>query len=151
MVATRKSFEEGHRRKFLVVIDDTPECSRALVYSPAFSSPLTREDKPRALVALIRTEAARRAGHEPPPEPRWITVRPDALLANSLRLSSEVFISPTPHKFFQFGTVRDGLNRLDVARCHFLIPGKTGGNTEDVHPRRSAAIARPWSMPLSRR
>jgi nucleotide-binding universal stress UspA family protein len=33
MVATRKSFEEGHRRKFLVVIDDTPECSRALVYA----------------------------------------------------------------------------------------------------------------------
>ena len=33
MVATRRSFEEGHRRKFLVVIDDTPECSRALVYA----------------------------------------------------------------------------------------------------------------------
>jgi len=33
MVGTRKSFEAGHRRKFLVVIDETPECDRALVYA----------------------------------------------------------------------------------------------------------------------
>ncbi|KZM50812.1 universal stress protein [Labrenzia sp. OB1] len=33
MVAIRKSNEEGHRRKFLVVIDDTPECDRAIVYA----------------------------------------------------------------------------------------------------------------------
>lgn len=29
----RRSFEQGHRRKFLVVIDDTPECSRAVAYA----------------------------------------------------------------------------------------------------------------------
>ena len=29
----RKSGEAGHRRKFLVVIDDTPECTRALRYA----------------------------------------------------------------------------------------------------------------------
>ena len=29
----RRSSEEGHRRKFLVVIDDTPECSRALHFA----------------------------------------------------------------------------------------------------------------------
>jgi nucleotide-binding universal stress UspA family protein len=29
----RRSAEAGHRRKFLVVIDDTPECSRALLYA----------------------------------------------------------------------------------------------------------------------
>lgn len=29
----RKSSEEGHKRKFLVVIDDTPECSRAVAYA----------------------------------------------------------------------------------------------------------------------
>lgn len=29
----RKSSEEGHRRKFLVVIDDTPECGRAVAYA----------------------------------------------------------------------------------------------------------------------
>ena len=29
----RRSFEAGHRRKFLVVIDETPECSRALIYA----------------------------------------------------------------------------------------------------------------------
>jgi nucleotide-binding universal stress UspA family protein len=32
MGGRRKSFESGHRRKFLVVIDDTPECSRAVIY-----------------------------------------------------------------------------------------------------------------------
>lgn len=32
MVTKRRSFEEGHRRKFLVVVDETPECGRALVY-----------------------------------------------------------------------------------------------------------------------
>jgi len=29
----RKSTESGHRRKFLAVIDETPECARAVVYA----------------------------------------------------------------------------------------------------------------------
>ena len=29
----RRSREEGHKRKFLVVVDDTPECVRALSYA----------------------------------------------------------------------------------------------------------------------
>ncbi len=29
----RSSFEEGHRRKFLVVIDNTEECDRAVIYA----------------------------------------------------------------------------------------------------------------------
>ena len=33
MASKRRSTEEGHRRKFLVVIDDTPECTRALLYA----------------------------------------------------------------------------------------------------------------------
>jgi nucleotide-binding universal stress UspA family protein len=33
MAVKRKSHEEGHRRKFLVIIDDTPECSRAVRYA----------------------------------------------------------------------------------------------------------------------
>ncbi|WP_068311100.1 universal stress protein [Polycladidibacter hongkongensis] len=33
MVAIRRSNEEGHRRKFMVVVDDTPECDRALIYA----------------------------------------------------------------------------------------------------------------------
>ncbi len=53
---------------YIEVVGTDGDCSRSLVYSAAFSSPLTREDKPRALVALIRAEAARRAGREPPPE-----------------------------------------------------------------------------------
>jgi len=33
MMLPRRSFEEGHKRKFLVVIDDTPECGTALSYA----------------------------------------------------------------------------------------------------------------------
>ncbi|MCA1491040.1 MULTISPECIES: universal stress protein [Sinorhizobium/Ensifer group] len=33
MVSTRLSRQEGHRRKFMAVIDDTPECSRAVHYA----------------------------------------------------------------------------------------------------------------------
>ncbi|SHF62304.1 Nucleotide-binding universal stress protein, UspA family [Kaistia soli DSM 19436] len=29
----RRSTEAGHRRKFLAVLDDTPECSRAVIYA----------------------------------------------------------------------------------------------------------------------
>jgi nucleotide-binding universal stress UspA family protein len=32
MLRPRKSSEKGHRRKFLAIIDDTPECSRAVLY-----------------------------------------------------------------------------------------------------------------------
>lgn len=33
MVSKRLSRETGHRRKFLAVIDDTPECERAVAYA----------------------------------------------------------------------------------------------------------------------
>jgi nucleotide-binding universal stress UspA family protein len=33
MVVRRKSHEAGHRRKFLVVVDETPECDRALYFA----------------------------------------------------------------------------------------------------------------------
>ena len=33
MVGLRRSHEEGHQRKFLVVLDDTPECDRAVVFA----------------------------------------------------------------------------------------------------------------------
>jgi nucleotide-binding universal stress UspA family protein len=33
MVSTRLSRLEGHRRKFMAVIDDTPECQRAVHYA----------------------------------------------------------------------------------------------------------------------
>lgn len=33
MVATRKPLEPGHRRKFLVVIDETPECAKAVHFA----------------------------------------------------------------------------------------------------------------------
>jgi len=33
MLKPRKGTEKGHKRKFLVVIDDTPECSRAVIYA----------------------------------------------------------------------------------------------------------------------
>ncbi|MEM6383370.1 MAG: universal stress protein [Pseudomonadota bacterium] len=33
MLKARRAFEEGHQRKFLVVLDDTPECERAVIYA----------------------------------------------------------------------------------------------------------------------
>lgn len=33
METTRSAFEAGHRRKFLVVVDETEECDRAVVYA----------------------------------------------------------------------------------------------------------------------
>jgi nucleotide-binding universal stress UspA family protein len=33
MVSKRLAREEGHRRKFLAVVDETPECDRAVVYA----------------------------------------------------------------------------------------------------------------------
>lgn len=33
MARLRHSFDQGHNRKFLVVIDETPECDRALFYA----------------------------------------------------------------------------------------------------------------------
>ena len=33
MMVPRRSREAGHKRKFLVIIDDTPECMRALSYA----------------------------------------------------------------------------------------------------------------------
>ena len=33
MTSKRRSFEAGHRRKFLVIIDETPECDRAVYYA----------------------------------------------------------------------------------------------------------------------
>lgn len=33
MVSKRLSREEGHRRKFLAIIDETPECERAVAYA----------------------------------------------------------------------------------------------------------------------
>lgn len=53
---------------YVEVVGTDGDCSRALVYGPAFSGPMTQESRPKALVALIRAEAARRAGREPPPE-----------------------------------------------------------------------------------
>jgi hypothetical protein len=59
---------DARGRDYIEVVGTDGDCSRALVYSPAFSGPLTRETRPRAVVALIRAEAARRAGREPLPE-----------------------------------------------------------------------------------
>jgi nucleotide-binding universal stress UspA family protein len=33
MSAKRKSLEPGHQRKFLVIVDETPECDRAVYYA----------------------------------------------------------------------------------------------------------------------
>ncbi|MEM6461814.1 MAG: universal stress protein [Pseudomonadota bacterium] len=47
MVSRRLSREEGHRRKFLAVIDDTPECERAVRYAA------TRAKRTNGVLVLI--------------------------------------------------------------------------------------------------
>ena len=47
MVSKRQSFEEGHRRKFLVVIDDTEECDRAVVYAAK------RAERTRGMLTML--------------------------------------------------------------------------------------------------
>lgn len=47
MVSRRQSFEEGHRRKFLVVIDDTEECDRAVVYAAK------RAERTRGMMTML--------------------------------------------------------------------------------------------------
>lgn len=59
---------DARGRGYVEVVGTDGDCTRALVYGPTFSGPMTRETRPTALVALIRAEAARRAGREPPPE-----------------------------------------------------------------------------------
>ncbi len=51
MVSKRLSREAGHRRKFLVVIDETPECDRAIVYA---ASRAARTDGGLVLLYVIQ-------------------------------------------------------------------------------------------------
>lgn len=48
MVSKRLSHEQGHRRKFLAIIDETPECRRAVAYA----SRRTRNTDNSALILL---------------------------------------------------------------------------------------------------
>lgn len=50
MVSKRLAREEGHKRKFLVVVDDTPECDRAVVYG---ASRAARTDGVLVLLAIV--------------------------------------------------------------------------------------------------
>jgi nucleotide-binding universal stress UspA family protein len=51
MVSRRLARETGHRRKFLVVIDDTPECDRAIIYA---STRAARTDGGLVLLFVIQ-------------------------------------------------------------------------------------------------
>jgi nucleotide-binding universal stress UspA family protein len=51
MTAPRRSYEAGHRPKFLVVVDDTEECERALYFAAR------RAGRVGATVALLATHA----------------------------------------------------------------------------------------------
>ena len=42
MSTKRRSFEKGHKRKFLVVIDDTDECERAVHWAASASAAPSR-------------------------------------------------------------------------------------------------------------
>lgn len=51
MVSKRLAREAGHRRKFMVVIDETPECDRAIVYA---ASRAARTDGGLVLLYVIQ-------------------------------------------------------------------------------------------------
>lgn len=69
-LAPRLSFQEGHRRKFLVVIDDTPECERALVYAAK------RAERTAGAVVLLHVIV-------PEDAPQWLGVG-DVMRAEAL-------------------------------------------------------------------
>ncbi len=50
-IVQRRAFEEGHRRKFLVVVDETPECDRAVVYAAK------RAERTRGALVLLAVVA----------------------------------------------------------------------------------------------
>lgn len=55
MPRARKSYEPGHQRKFLVVIDETPECDRAVYYA---SRRAARTSSKLVLVAVVPIDAS---------------------------------------------------------------------------------------------
>lgn len=48
MSARRRAYETGHRPKYLVVIDDSPECDRAIYYASRFAK------RANAIVVMLR-------------------------------------------------------------------------------------------------
>jgi nucleotide-binding universal stress UspA family protein len=48
MSSKRRSYEKGHRRKYLVVIDDTPECDRAVYWAAR------RAGRTKSAVVMLR-------------------------------------------------------------------------------------------------
>src|SRR5215510_4859508 len=79
MSTRRRSYESGHKPKFLVVIDDTPECDRALYFA---SRRALRIGATVVMLRVIETQdrnqqrGPRTAGVEPGQE-RWNVPSPD--------------------------------------------------------------------------
>jgi nucleotide-binding universal stress UspA family protein len=48
MSSTRRSFEKGHKRKYLVVIDDSEECDRAVLWAAK------RASRTKSVVQMLR-------------------------------------------------------------------------------------------------
>jgi nucleotide-binding universal stress UspA family protein len=48
MSSKRRSFEKGHKRKYLVIIDDTPECDRAVYWAAK------RAGRTKSVVEMLR-------------------------------------------------------------------------------------------------
>jgi nucleotide-binding universal stress UspA family protein len=53
MSRKRRSYESGHKAKYLVVIDDTPECDRAIYYA---SRRAARNDATMIMLRVIETK-----------------------------------------------------------------------------------------------
>ena len=69
MAEKRRSFETGHRPKFMVVVDETPECDRAVLFAARRAA--------RTGASLLMLSVT-----EPPDEFEWIGVA-DAMVAEA--------------------------------------------------------------------
>ena len=63
MSSKRRSYEAGHKRKYLVVIDDTEECDRAVFWAAK------RAGRTKSQIVMLRViETAERSQHVDGPE-----------------------------------------------------------------------------------
>lgn len=109
MVTKRTSREAGHRRKFLAIIDDTPECERAVHYA---ASRAKNTDGALALLYIIESGDFQ----------HWLGVE-EVMRAEAQELAQETFA-----KYSQFARERVGIDAelviregMPVEQIHALI------------------------------
>lgn len=144
MLRTRQSFAPGHRRKFLVVVDDTPECDRAVVYAARRAA---RTQGGLVLLAVLELAEA---------SAQWLGVanlmraeetdKAQTRLAHfSARAHSVSGIEP--ETLVREGTLAEAVHALVEADEDIAILALAAG-TEGPGPLVSALVAGHWALPI---